>query len=78
MNPLDRLARQSTVAFATAALMSGVSAGQSATWRPLFNGRDLTGWKHVGAGKFVVQDGALTTRAAWASCGIPASRSATW
>ena len=27
----------------------------------LFNGRDLTGWRHVGPGEFVVEDGALKT-----------------
>jgi len=28
-------------------------------WQPLFNGRDLEGWQHVGPGKFVIQDGVL-------------------
>ena len=27
----------------------------------LFNGQDLTGWRHVGPGEFVVEDGALKT-----------------
>lgn len=30
-------------------------------FRPLFNGKDLTGWKHVGPGSFVVEDGMLKT-----------------
>jgi predicted TIM-barrel fold metal-dependent hydrolase len=30
-------------------------------WTPLFNGRDLTGWEHVGPGRFVVEDGVLKT-----------------
>ncbi len=29
--------------------------------RPLWNGRDLTGWTHVGPGAFVVTDGTLKT-----------------
>lgn len=29
------------------------------TWRPLFNGKDLTGWKHVGPGEMVVEDGLI-------------------
>ena len=62
MNALDSLARLLLMTFAAAVLLSGVGAGQSVSWRPLFNGRDLTGWKHVGAGKFVVQEGALKTR----------------
>lgn len=28
-------------------------------WRQLFNGRDLTGWKHVGPGEMVVEDGMI-------------------
>lgn len=31
----------------------------SAGDRQLFNGKDLTGWQHVGAGRFVVEDGLL-------------------
>lgn len=30
-------------------------------FRPLFNGRDLSGWKHVGPGSFAVEDGMLKT-----------------
>jgi len=38
----------------------GSSKKQTAdTWRPLFNGRDLTGWKHVGHGDMVVEDGLI-------------------
>jgi hypothetical protein len=33
----------------------------SASWRPLFNGRSLDGWEHVGPGRFVVEDGVLRT-----------------
>jgi hypothetical protein len=32
-------------------------------WTDLFNGKDLTGWKHVGRGGFAVEDGALVTQA---------------
>ena len=32
---------------------------QTAEWRQLFNGKDLTGWEQVGPGKFVVEDGLL-------------------
>jgi hypothetical protein len=37
------------------------AAGQAETGKPLFNGKDLTGWKHVGPGTFVVEDGTLKT-----------------
>lgn len=30
-------------------------------WQPLFNGRDLEGWQHVGPGRFVIEDGKLKT-----------------
>jgi hypothetical protein len=33
----------------------------AADWRPLFNGRDLSGWKMVGPGRFLVEDGAMKT-----------------
>jgi hypothetical protein len=33
----------------------------SSDWRPLFDGRSLEGWEHVGPGEFVVEDGALRT-----------------
>ncbi|MGE5646071.1 MAG: DUF1080 domain-containing protein [Acidobacteriota bacterium] len=34
----------------------------AADWKPLFNGKDLTGWKHVGPGEFVVENGLLKTQ----------------
>jgi 3-keto-disaccharide hydrolase len=30
-------------------------------WKPLFNGRDLTGWKHVGPGGMTAEDGLIKT-----------------
>lgn len=30
-------------------------------WEPLFNGKDLTGWAHVGDGAVIVEDGLLKT-----------------
>ncbi len=32
-----------------------------ASWKPLFNGRDLSGWKMTGPGKFEVENGMLKT-----------------
>ena len=44
----------------------GTSTGQSSQkqdakneWRQLFNGKDLTGWKHVGPGSMSVEDGMI-------------------
>jgi hypothetical protein len=38
-------------------LFSALSAEPA--WKPLFNGRDLTGWRQVGKGSFRVMDGQL-------------------
>src|SRR5690606_25722331 len=35
--------------------------GVNAKFKPLFNGRNLDGWKHVGPGEFVVENGVLKT-----------------
>ncbi len=37
------------------------ASGPSSDWRPLFSGRSLDGWEHVGPGKFVVENGVLRT-----------------
>jgi hypothetical protein len=36
-------------------------AATSGQWRPLFDGRTLDGWEHVGPGRFVVDNGVLRT-----------------
>jgi hypothetical protein len=50
---------------ATTALLCCGLAACAATptgWTPLFDGRSLAGWKHVGGGSFEVEDGLLHTR----------------
>jgi len=42
-------------------LMAAGSGRAGEGLQALFNGRDLTGWEHVGAGEFVVVDGQLET-----------------
>ena len=37
------------------------SYAQKSAWKPLFNGKDLTGWKHVGPGGDTVEDGLIKT-----------------
>ncbi|WP_165252239.1 3-keto-disaccharide hydrolase [Paludisphaera soli] len=51
------------VAFATLFLACAATASAQSTddRRPLFDGRTLEGWKHVGPGRFVVEDGMLRT-----------------
>jgi hypothetical protein len=36
-------------------------SGSGSEWRPLFDGKTLDGWAHVGPGQFVVDDGVLRT-----------------
>lgn len=43
------------------ALAGFAAAAPAADWEPLFTGKDLTGWEHVGPGRFVVEDGVLKT-----------------
>src|SRR6187455_1524078 len=43
----------------TPILLTPLQAADS--WKPLFNGKDLSGWKHVGPGKFEVEGGMLKT-----------------
>ena len=40
---------------------SGASGQNDQGWRPLFNGKDLTGWKHVGPGNMTVENGLIRT-----------------
>lgn len=43
-------------------LVATVATAQDPTaWKPLFNGKDLDGWKHLGPGKMVVEDGLIRT-----------------
>jgi hypothetical protein len=35
---------------------------QTDNWKPLFNGKDLSGWEHVGPGSFVVEHGLLKSQ----------------
>ena len=38
------------------------ASAQSQEWRPLFNGKNLDGWSHVGPGQFVIEKGMLKTQ----------------
>jgi hypothetical protein len=59
-----KLKRRLFVATALALVVGSASAQQSRyykgqEWEPLFNGKDLTGWKTSGAGKWTVQNGQI-------------------
>ncbi|HLO60923.1 MAG TPA: DUF1080 domain-containing protein [Bacteroidales bacterium] len=46
----------------TPAKTDSVSANVDTNWRQLFNGKDLTGWKHVGDGEHYVEDGLIKSK----------------
>jgi len=51
------------VLFLGAALVSnGRSGGSKSEWKPLFNGKNLDGWKHVGKGGMTVSDGLIKSQ----------------
>ncbi len=49
-----------TVTFLCAAAVVGQNSQKlGPKWEPLFNGRDLSGWKKIGKEKWIVEDGAI-------------------
>jgi hypothetical protein len=44
-----------------AVLSAPAHAGDPSDWRPLFDGKGLDGWEHVGPGRMVVEDGLIRT-----------------
>jgi len=43
------------------ALATPAAADKADGWRPLFDGKSLDGWEHVGPGKMVLEDGTIRT-----------------
>ena len=41
--------------------LAGTVHSQTDEWKQLFDGKDLTGWKHVGPGSMTVEDGLIRT-----------------
>jgi hypothetical protein len=41
--------------------LATISPAQSGEWKQLFDGKDLTGWKHVGPGEMTVESGLIQT-----------------
>src|SRR5260370_17840979 len=59
MNPRKWL---SILALAAAPVLFAFAAlPQKDAWKPLFNGKDLTGWKHVGPSSMAVKDRLIQT-----------------
>jgi Domain of Unknown Function (DUF1080) len=43
------------------AILLLIPLAQAEHWKQLFDGKDMTGWQHVGPGRFTVDDGMLKT-----------------
>jgi hypothetical protein len=57
------LCRMLLTSLLTVDLTCGILCGLGSNgWTELFNGRDLTGWKQVGPGSMIVEDGLLKTQ----------------
>ena len=59
VRPMSRVAVAACFVFALAFTTSAFA--QSTGWEQLFNGKDLTGWRHVGPGGITVEDGLMKT-----------------
>jgi len=58
---IKRTALLAAIACATTATVAGAADSSGSEWKPLFNGRNLDGWQHVGPGEIVIENGALKT-----------------
>jgi hypothetical protein len=63
VNKMNRIGLRKllSVLLLTAAVVLVAAASPEAEWKPLFNGKDLTGWKHVGPGNMTVENGLIRT-----------------
>jgi 3-keto-disaccharide hydrolase len=60
-NPGRETMRVLSVFLVVILMLSSLAVAQSTDWQQLFNGKDLTGWKHVGPGGDTVEDGLIRT-----------------
>ena len=54
--------KRTTHLFLSLLLVPCFYSANAQDWIPLFNGKDLSSWAHVGDGSFVVEDGMLKTQ----------------
>jgi hypothetical protein len=57
-------------AFALPLLALSLTSVQAQEWQPLWNGKNLDGWKHIGYGQFVIEDGVLKTEGVPGTLGL--------
>ena len=58
---IKRTALLAAIACATTATVAGAADSSGSEWKPLFNGRNLDGWQHVGPGEIAIENGTLKT-----------------
>jgi Domain of Unknown Function (DUF1080) len=54
-----KMLRKWIAVFSAIVLCAIISTAQSENWKQLWNGKDFTGWEHVGPGRFVIESGLL-------------------
>jgi hypothetical protein len=57
-------------AFALPMLALSLATAQGQEWQPLWNGKNLDGWKHIGYGQFLIEDGVLKTEGVPGTLGL--------
>lgn len=61
---------QSVLLLAAIAVLGLPVFCQSGDWKALWNGKDSTGWRHIGFGEFVIEDGVLKTEGVPGTLGL--------
>lgn len=64
------MTRGGIVLVALLSLGATVVHAQSSDWQQLWNGKDTTGWQHIGYGRFAIEDGVLKTEGVPGTLGL--------
>src|SRR4051812_2349609 len=59
--PPALLAAPTLICTPPAAVTTATGDDKGRDWKPLFDGKSLDGWEHVGPGRMVLEDGAIRT-----------------
>ena len=63
-NPLPLVTRTARIALAASFLLTAtIASAEAEGWKPLFDGKTLSGWHAVGGGKWTVEDKTIVGRA---------------
>lgn len=59
--PINLTKMKHNFTFLLILFLLAIDSIQAQEWRPLFNGKDLSGWEQIGPGEFVIEDSILKT-----------------